>query len=467
MNQMDYDIFISYSKKDTEKLLPLREALSRTNIKYWIDDEINGSKNFLKEITVAIQNSKIILFVASKNSASSLWTQREILYANNLNKPIYPYRLGDFNFDSCPELDFFFTNVQWKDSVDIVICDLLKMLNKETTDNEINTNNKSHQIRDEIDLLAIPDEEFDYFYNGEKYGYKLKSTGKVVIPCKYNSFSNFYNGYAKVEINGKVGIIDKRGNEIVPIKYYDVEYIREGLIIVCTRNKIEKEGWTNSWVYKYGVLNSNGQEIVAPKYDNAYSFSEGLAVVKLNGKYGYIDMAGNEVIPPKYDDAYSFSGGIAIIATDKKYGFIDNTGKVVIPLEYDDAEDFEGNFAWVKIDGKWNLIDRNGELYKIDPLFIDVARAAISNGNISYSFIQKYAEVGFNRAGRILEQLKRTGFVVSRLDDNNKPKEVIQDISRLQKFENKLCNENIDEEIDEEEQTFLCKIIYLIKRMFQ
>ncbi len=48
---------------------------------------------------------------------------------------------------------------------------------------------------------------------------------------------------------------------------------------------------------------------------------------------------------------------------------------------------------------------------KYDALFADIAREAVSGGQISTSMIQRNYEVGFNRAGRIMMQLERAGIV--------------------------------------------------------
>lgn len=48
---------------------------------------------------------------------------------------------------------------------------------------------------------------------------------------------------------------------------------------------------------------------------------------------------------------------------------------------------------------------------KYDSLFAEIARDAVSGGNISTSMIQRNYEVGFNRAGRIMTQLERAGIV--------------------------------------------------------
>ena len=53
----------------------------------------------------------------------------------------------------------------------------------------------------------------------------------------------------------------------------------------------------------------------------------------------------------------------------------------------------------------------SGRAIKFDPLFAEIARVAVEQGNISVSMIQRNFEVGFNRAGRIMSQLQSAGIV--------------------------------------------------------
>lgn len=124
---MQYDVFISYSRKDIAAAETLCRALDEGGVKYWIDRNMHGSVNFLSEITRYIRNAKAVLFIASANSAKSEWTQKEILYAIKHKKTIIPYRLGKFHFEENEELDFVFTNVQWIDSLESVVDTLQKL----------------------------------------------------------------------------------------------------------------------------------------------------------------------------------------------------------------------------------------------------------------------------------------------------------------------------------------------------
>ena len=64
----------------------------------------------------------------------------------------------------------------------------------------------------------------------------------------------------------------------------------------------------------------------------------------------------------------------------------------------------------------------SGAPVKYDMLFGEVARAAVTNGMISTSAIQRNYEVGFNRAGRIMLQLERAGIVGPQI--GSKPREI-------------------------------------------
>ncbi len=65
----------------------------------------------------------------------------------------------------------------------------------------------------------------------------------------------------------------------------------------------------------------------------------------------------------------------------------------------------------------------SGSEVKYDSLFAEIARAAVSNGGISTSAIQRNFEVGFNRAGRIMTQMERAGIVGRQ--EGSKPREMM------------------------------------------
>lgn len=88
-----YDIFISYSRKDTERVTRLISDLKvrLPQLNYWLDvDGIESGDQFEDKIVSAIDRSKFVLFVASDSSMESKWTSDEVRYAQNTDKKVIP-----------------------------------------------------------------------------------------------------------------------------------------------------------------------------------------------------------------------------------------------------------------------------------------------------------------------------------------------------------------------------------------
>lgn len=76
---------------------------------------------------------------------------------------------------------------------------------------------------------------------------------------------------------------------------------------------------------------------------------------------------------------------------------------------------------------------------KIDDLFDDAARQVVSSQQGSTSSIQRKFSIGYNRAGRIMDQLEQVGIVGPA--DGSKPRQVLfQDVYSLEKFLNDQIN---------------------------
>jgi S-DNA-T family DNA segregation ATPase FtsK/SpoIIIE len=57
------------------------------------------------------------------------------------------------------------------------------------------------------------------------------------------------------------------------------------------------------------------------------------------------------------------------------------------------------------------IVDRDVDMTHLDPLFADAARLIVLNQSGSTSLIQRKFAIGYNRAGRLLDQLEKAGIV--------------------------------------------------------
>lgn len=98
---------------------------------------------------------------------------------------------------------------------------------------------------------------------------------------------------------------------------------------------------------KCGIINDQGKEIVPPIYDKIEKFGDYLkeyAVIEINGLKGFLDLDGNVVMQPKYAEINKFDiirKNWALVKEHKgKMGFIDKSCKEVVQVIYDNIEIF-------------------------------------------------------------------------------------------------------------------------------
>lgn len=132
MNQ--YDIFISYSRKDTVIADKICFALDKAGISYFIDrQEIGGALEFPIVIAEAICNSRLFLFIGSENSYNAKFTNAEITFAFNKKQPesILPYLIDKSELPI--QLQFIFASINRRNIYDhpietVLIKDLQRLL---------------------------------------------------------------------------------------------------------------------------------------------------------------------------------------------------------------------------------------------------------------------------------------------------------------------------------------------------
>jgi len=174
----------------------------------------------------------------------------------------------------------------------------------------------------------------------------------------------------------KLGYINLKGQEIIPVEFDDIKSFSEGLIAVNKgAKKVEYEKVGGKW----GYYNLKGEQVIPLKYDYAESFKEGLAPVRLNGTFGYINKQDKLIIPFQYQDAQSFSEELSGVKLNGKWGFIDKSGSMIIPPNFDDVRPFnnglsivfrktleyeyeDDGYTYTEIEGKYGLINKKGEL---------------------------------------------------------------------------------------------------------
>lgn len=157
--------------------------------------------------------------------------------------------------------------------------------------------------------------------------------GHIVIPLIYDCICN-NEEVLTAELYEKWGLLDLKGNLIEDnIVYkslsqkYDQVFIDNG----------EVRTYSFALDGKYGLSDANGNELIPPRYDwLGDGFVEGILSVGIKEKgIGFVNKQGKEIVTPKYEEVSDFYQGRAAVRLNGKWGAIDKHGEIVVPIIYD------------------------------------------------------------------------------------------------------------------------------------
>lgn len=124
--------------------------------------------------------------------------------------------------------------------------------------------------------------------------------------------------------------------------------------------KVQKDG-------KYGLINFKGKELLSPEYEDITTIKgiENSLIIKKDGKLGLCNNAGSIVIEPKYQDIKALSkdykSGYIVTNQEQKQGIISFDKKIVLEEKYEEIKPVTGNSMYVvKENGTLKLVDETG-----------------------------------------------------------------------------------------------------------
>lgn len=200
----------------------------------------------------------------------------------------------------------------------------------------------------------IEKERYSSYIKYRKNGLEglLTNEGKPFVAPIYNNIERFNNGYAIVKKNFLLGLINKKGKEIIPTQY-------KVLYPDSKRGLIKAMDSTNKW----GYINYNHKVKMKFVYDELVYINGDAYFFKLDGEYGL--MTSKEVVFKKfkYKKMYK-SGDFYVVEENNLSGIIDENGNILLPIKYayiKDAHDFyQHGYCKVRINGKYYGVDRYG-----------------------------------------------------------------------------------------------------------
>ena len=170
------------------------------------------------------------------------------------------------------------------------------------------------------------------------------------VSPRYEAIGAFKQfGYASMQRNGGVGLINQHGKELVPPRYQDIKILDSLLIAV-----LEDDAWR--------VINISGQQILAPGYEQVDIWDGPFLAYAKNDKWGVLRKDGTTVLPLAYDQIeYVAQDSCFYLYQDEQMGVAALTGAVIFPPRAQRIRRAGSQGFLIRQNQRWGLIDRKGE----------------------------------------------------------------------------------------------------------
>ena len=165
MEQKKNDIFISYSRKDLEKVKAIKSVIEHeTGADCWrdLEDISTDEEDYLDKIVEGIENCKVFIFMLSKYSQESEHAIGELLAAKKQSKKT-GLHVVIVNIDNC-EMNMKFTvrfsvknMIFWKDQPqrDKLLRDIMKWTGRKLPEPVPNPNPEEDELSDTASCLIM------------------------------------------------------------------------------------------------------------------------------------------------------------------------------------------------------------------------------------------------------------------------------------------------------------------------
>ena len=204
---------------------------------------------------------------------------------------------------------------------------------------------------DENENLWYEQDVLKVMQNG-KYGL-INLNGKQILPCEYDNITVIQGieNSLIIEKNGQKGLCNDSGSVLIEPQYTEIknlgETYKDGYITV------NSEG-------KYGVISATKQQILENKFDEikqTYLGSNYLVIE--GGKEKLINSSGETLIENGFDDIKSNTTRGVIFVLNNLYGEMSTSGEILIEAKYQDLKQVKEGIYIAKQNDKYGIIDES------------------------------------------------------------------------------------------------------------
>ena len=183
----------------------------------------------------------------------------------------------------------------------------------------------------------------------QKWGL-MDINGALVVSPKYEVIGTPQKfGYTLMQQAGKIGLLNKKGQLLLPAKYEEIKILDSNFISVIF-NQAQQ------------VLTANGTIVLKGKeYKDFKVLNRELLSFTKNDLVGCVNTKGAIIVEPSYDGITLYKNQYLKIEKRKQYGLVDLTGKSILPIVADAFNILENGLIFYLKGVLWGAVTLEGK----------------------------------------------------------------------------------------------------------
>lgn len=245
---------------------------------------------------------------------------------------------------------------------DVFIC--IYNINEETGEYKTKAlNSKNEEIftqYEQIETLENIDKNDNIWYeenvlkvqkNG-KYGL-INLEGKEIVSCEYEEIKALegIENSLLITKEGKVGLVNNKGNIIIEPNFKEIknlgETYKEGYITIDEQNR-------------YGLVSTTKKQLLENNYEEIEQiYLQNYFLIKENGKLKLINSSSETIIENNFDNIESATKRGVIFIKGNLYGEMNSSGETLIEAKYQYLKEVKEGIYISKQNDKFGIIDQD------------------------------------------------------------------------------------------------------------
>jgi hypothetical protein len=273
----------------------------------------------------------------------------------------------------------------------------------------VNDNKEPILVEDYSRIEKIENSNFYKFHWNNKIGLFSKRgvllTKAIYSDIIISNFNRFVVQKTDDQNRLKSGLIDERGQIVIPIKYKNIQQKFQNFIFIQTEEgwgicandatilaKAKWQKWTNlndNWLKLSNkeantLFNIQNQTLLAEgKYDNFIHFSDVAVMIRKGRNVGLMDFGGNELLNCEYDEIQLFTENSFRVKKNGKWGIVGSGTEAILKTIYDYIAPLKGSVAGIRKNGAFGIINFQGKIvvnFEYDKISLEENQAKAYKG---------------------------------------------------------------------------------------